>query len=58
MESIDAYSAVLGWQMLRWVTLRMEYTHAEIDVVKGASFAIRDASKPIDSYGVEVGIAF
>jgi hypothetical protein len=58
MEAIDAYSTVIGWKMLEWVTLRTEYTHAEIDLVKGVDSAIRGASKPIDSWGVEVGIAF
>lgn len=58
MKSINAWSTVLGWKMLRYVTVRAEYTRQEIEIVRGASRAIRKASDDVDSWGVEVGIQF
>jgi hypothetical protein len=57
-KSINDYSVVLGWKMLRYLTLRIEYTRRVISVVSGVDPAIRDASNHNDSWGFEVGIHF
>ncbi len=58
MKSINAYSFVLGWKMLRFVTLRAEYTHRDIDLVRGAKASLGGEADDVDSWGVEVGIQF
>jgi hypothetical protein len=58
MESINAYSTVIGWEMLRYVTLRAEYTHVDIDLVRGASASLGGRANSVDSWGVEVGVHF
>jgi hypothetical protein len=57
-KSIDDYSIVLGWHMLRSVTLRTEYTHRVVDVVRGVDASIRSQSQHTDAWGVEIGIHF
>jgi hypothetical protein len=58
MESLTGYSAVVGWKMLRYVTIRAEYTHLDIDLVRGVPGSIRNEADGADSWGVEVGVAF
>jgi hypothetical protein len=58
MESMNAYSAVVGWSLLEHVTIRAEYTHLDIDLVQGVTSAMREASDAVDSWGIEVGIYF
>ena len=60
MESLHAYSAVIGWRMLRNVTLRAEYTHQDIGLVRGvdASPSIRPAQHHLDYWAIEVGVHF
>ncbi len=58
MESMNAYSAVVGWKMLRYVTVRAEYSHMDIDLVRGVPASIRHQADDADSWGVEVGISF
>jgi hypothetical protein len=52
------YSVVLGWKMLRYVTLRAEYTHQDIELVRGVTYDIKRQSKHDDYFGAEVGIHF
>lgn len=58
MESLTAWSGVLGWNLTGNVRLRVEYTRLEIDLVRGVPDAIRDASGDSDLYAFEVGVAF
>lgn len=58
MESLTAYSAVLGWELTSNLRLRAEYTRADIDVVRGVTQAIRDAARDTDSFAVEMGASF
>jgi hypothetical protein len=58
MESLTAYSAVLGWELTRNVRLRAEYTHQRIGLVEGVTKAISDEAKHPDYFGVEVGAGF
>jgi hypothetical protein len=39
MRELEAYSVGLGWRLTKWVTLRLEYTHQEIGLVRGARAA-------------------
>jgi hypothetical protein len=58
IESLTAYSLVLGWNLTSNVRLRAEYTRLDIDLVRGVTDAIRHAGSDADLYGVEVGVAF
>lgn len=58
MESLTAYSAVLGWELTRQLRLRAEYSHRDIEVVDGVSEAIRDAAQRADYFAFEVGASF
>ena len=58
MKSVNAYSAVIGWELLRYVTVRAEYTHQDIDLVRGVPGSLREAADAVDSWGLEVGIHF
>lgn len=58
MESMNAYSAVVGWKLLRFVSVRAEYTHQDIEVVRGVSSAIRRAANDVDSWAIEIGVHF
>jgi len=58
MESLTAYSTVLGWKLTSNLRLRAEYTHTDIDLVRGVTDAIRDAARNADSFAVEVGASF
>jgi hypothetical protein len=58
MESLNAYSAVVGWKMLRYVTVRAEYSHVLIDLVRGVPESIGRKAGSADSWGLEVGVHF
>jgi hypothetical protein len=58
MQSLTAYSAVLGWELSQNLRLRAEYTHGDIDLVRGVSQALRDAAGDTDAFAVEVGASF
>ena len=58
MESLTAYSAVLGWELTRNVRLRAEYTHKDIDLVRGVTDALRKAARDNDIFAIEVGASF
>lgn len=58
MQSLTAYSAVLGWELSQNLRLRAEYTHSDIDLVRGVSQALRDAAGNADAFAVEVGASF
>ena len=58
MESLTAYSAVLGWELTRNVKLRAEYTHQRIKLVEGVTQDISDEAKHPDYFGIEVGAGF
>jgi hypothetical protein len=55
MESLTAYSAVLGWDITPWLRLRSEYTNQRIDLVRGVTPAIRSNARDADFYAVELG---
>jgi hypothetical protein len=58
MESVDAYSIVLGWRLLDPVTIRAEYTGYDIDLVRGVTGAIRDNARRANFFAVDVRVAF
>ncbi len=58
MESITAYSAVLGWRLFRTVTLRAQFTHQDIGLVRGVTPEMRGAARDADFFALEVGAHF
>jgi hypothetical protein len=58
MESFQAWTAVIGWQLGRHAILRAEYAMREIDLVRGATPAMRDAADDADVFSVELGVTF
>lgn len=58
MESMTDYSVVLGWRMLRYVTVRAEFTHQDISMVRSVTQNIKRHARDNDYAGVEVGIHF
>jgi hypothetical protein len=58
MESLEAYSIALGWHLNRHVTLRAEYTHQDVELVRGVPAELRRAAGASDYFGLEVGAAF
>jgi hypothetical protein len=58
MEALEAYSLALGWRLNKHVTIRTEYTHQEVDLVRGVPHEIRRGAGGSDYFGVEVGAAF
>jgi len=55
MESLTAYSGVIGWDITSWLRLRSEYTHQQIDLVRGVTQTIRGAARDADFYAIELG---
>ncbi len=58
METLTQYSVVLGWAPLDELTLRVEYTHVNLDLVRGVSAALRDLADESDSVAIELGVQF
>ncbi|MGH7287271.1 MAG: hypothetical protein ACREI8_04560 [Myxococcota bacterium] len=58
MESLWAYSAVVGWKLGSFTTLRAEYSLRDIDLVRGAPASLREEAGDADTFAVELGIEF
>ncbi len=58
MRDLVAYSAVLGWRLTPSLRLRLEYTHADIDLVRGASGILGDPDDRADQLALELGLHF
>jgi hypothetical protein len=57
MRRLDACSAALGWRLTKWVTLRVEYTHQEVGLVRGANAAF-GPSGGASYFGTALGFQF
>jgi len=55
MQQQLALSGVLGWDITEWLRLRAEYTHLDIDLVRGVTQAIRQDARDNDYWAVELG---
>jgi hypothetical protein len=58
MEKIVAYTAVAGWHFGDYVTLRAEYSHRDVDLVRGAAPLVPGKTGNEDVYAVEFGLHF
>jgi len=58
MRSLNAYSGVLGWRMNDLLRLRLEYSHQDIDIVRGSRATIGGAANDADIYAIEIGAHF
>lgn len=58
IETMTAYSTVLGFRLNKYITFRLEYTLLDVDVVSGVTPAIRNAARDTNFFGIEVGINF
>jgi hypothetical protein len=58
MRSIDAYSAVLGWRITRWLRLKGEYTYQDIDLVRGVPDSVRRDARDADLWAIELSAWF
>jgi hypothetical protein len=58
MESLWAWTAVVGWQLGRFAILRAEYSLREIELVRGVPGALRDDARDADTFSVGLGIVF
>jgi len=58
MRRFSAYTAVLGWRLGGLAALRAEYSLRDIDLVRGASPALRAAARDADSFALELGVQF
>jgi hypothetical protein len=58
MERYVAYTAVVGWHFGEYVTLRAEYSHRDVELVRGASAVLPQAGGNEDVYSVEFGLHF
>ncbi|HVH04382.1 MAG TPA: hypothetical protein VNE71_00100 [Myxococcota bacterium] len=58
LEALEAYSIAIGWRFTRWTTLKVEYTHQELDLVRGAGSAFGHAADDADFFGAELQVAF
>jgi hypothetical protein len=57
LRSLEAYSAALGWRITRWTTVKVEYTHQRLALVRGAG-ALRHGIDDADYLGAELLVAF
>jgi hypothetical protein len=57
LRSLEAYSAALGWRITRWTTVKVEYTHQRLSLVRGAG-ALRSGVDDADYLGAELLVAF
>ncbi|HXK25460.1 MAG TPA: hypothetical protein VMS55_22515 [Myxococcota bacterium] len=55
MHELLTYSGVLGWDITDWLRLRTEYSHQDIDLVRGVNEDIREDAKDSDYWAVELG---
>lgn len=59
IEELRAYTAVLGWNLGKYVTMRAEYSHRKLDLVRGASAALGGRGDGnSDTYVIEFGAHF
>lgn len=58
LSSLNAYSVVFGWKMLRHLTLRAEYTFQDLDLVSGVSSQIRRLADDANYFAIEFGVHF
>ena len=58
MQQMTALSGVLGWDITNWLRLRAEYTHLDIDLVRGVGQDMRDDARDADYFAVELGAHF
>lgn len=57
-RSLESYSLGLGWRLTRHLTLRLEYTLQDWDLVRGVTEAIRRAADDADTIGIQMGASF
>jgi hypothetical protein len=57
-ESLAVFSLAIGWRVNRHVTIRSEYSHQELDLVRGVPRDIRRHGGGADYFGFEVGASF
>ncbi|MEZ4330446.1 MAG: hypothetical protein R3F35_01735 [Myxococcota bacterium] len=58
MVHLLAYTAVAGWRLGDYVTFRMEYSHRDVDLVRGAVPDLPGRTGNEDLYSVEFGLHF
>ncbi len=58
MESIQAYSAAVGWRLTDRAVLRAEVTRQDIELVRGATADMRDAAGGSNFFAVAMGLHF
>lgn len=58
MAHLLAYTAVACWRVGDYVTLRMEYSHRDVDLVRGAVPDLPGRTGNEDIYSVEFGLHF
>ncbi|MBW2386299.1 MAG: hypothetical protein JRG92_21940 [Deltaproteobacteria bacterium] len=58
MRSLIDYSVVIGWHLIDWTTLRIEYTRRSIDLVDGTPAGIHALSSDLNHFGIELGVHF
>lgn len=58
MESFVAYTAVAGWRIGDYVTLRGEYSRRDVDLVRGAAAQLPESGGNADVFAVEFGLHF
>lgn len=58
MTHLLAYTAVAGWRLGDYVTLRLEYSHRDVDLVRGAALDVPGSTGNEDLYSAEFGLHF
>ncbi len=58
VKSVEQGSIVAGWRVNEHVTIKAQYTFADVGVVRGATAAIRDAAEAMDFFAIEVAASF
>ncbi len=58
MESIVAYTAVLGCHLGEYVTLRAEYSHRDIELVRGSALLLPGRTGDADVYTLQFGLHY
>jgi hypothetical protein len=58
IESLHLYSLVLGWRLTEWLRLRLEYSHTDVDLVRGLPDWIRNSGDSTDAGAIELGVHF
>jgi hypothetical protein len=58
MKRITAYSAVLGWRLGEYVTMRAEYSLRDVSLVRDAAALLPSSTGNEDVYSIEFGLHF